>query len=406
MVAVATVAEPVAPDGATPDTPELPSQVYLDEYDAIWMHTTMLQDPERMRAYYDAIRLNAETHFRGKVVLDVGTGTGILSIWAAQAGARRVYAVEATRIATHAERMFAAHGFAETITMLRGRIEELPVPEPVDVIVSEWMGYFLLRESMVESVLYARDRWLRPGGVMYPSSAQLMIAAFEEAGLIEYLVEEVRDAYAQWTQVTDTALPAYGLNFTSLNDAYWHEVRDYSFGNAWQGQVHPEARIGREHMLLDVDMHTVTAADFFGWTREVHLQEASAERPVHALVGWFDVSFCPPDRSCRGAGAGEEGGTCAASAGFVPLDCVSLSTSPKAHNTHWAHTTFPLWSPLTSGTVRMRLVQSKHARHDLNFTLSYAGDGGTGAPDVEASFLISAFFRGSRSDIYTENSAG
>ena len=46
----------------------------------------------------------------------------------------------------------------------------------VDIIISEWMGYFLLRESMLDSVLVARDRFLKPGGALYPSHARLYIA--------------------------------------------------------------------------------------------------------------------------------------------------------------------------------------------------------------------------------------
>lgn len=144
----------------------------LGRYASLYDHVGMLKDFERMGAYHDAIKRNAEKHFRGKVVLDVGTGTGILAIWAAQAGARAVYAVEATGVAKHADTMVAAHGFKDVVTVLRGTMEDLQLPEKVDVIVSEWMGYFLLRESMVQSVLLARDRWLKPDGRMYPATAR------------------------------------------------------------------------------------------------------------------------------------------------------------------------------------------------------------------------------------------
>ena len=66
------------------------SDQYLEEYGTLYDHLGMLSDHERMRAYHDSIRLNAAAHFKGKVVLDVGTGTGVLAIWAAQAGAGRV----------------------------------------------------------------------------------------------------------------------------------------------------------------------------------------------------------------------------------------------------------------------------------------------------------------------------
>ena len=141
-------AEPVAAEPSA--KPYFASDQYLEEYGTLYDHLGMLSDHERMRAYHDAIRLNP-SHFKDKVVLDVGTGTGVLAIWAAQAGARRVFAVEGTSVALHAETMAKAHGFGGVIEVLRGRMEDVQLPEPVDVIVSEWMGYFLLRESMIQA---------------------------------------------------------------------------------------------------------------------------------------------------------------------------------------------------------------------------------------------------------------
>ncbi len=60
--------------------------------------------------------------------------------------------------------------------MIQGTIETVSLPEKVDIIISEWMGYFLLRESMLDSVLVARDRFLKPGGALYPSHARLYLA--------------------------------------------------------------------------------------------------------------------------------------------------------------------------------------------------------------------------------------
>ena len=65
--------------------------------------------------------------------------------------------------------------------MIKGKIEEITLPVPqVDIIISEWMGYFLLYEGMLDSVLWARDRYLVPGGRMLPDKAQLYIAAVED----------------------------------------------------------------------------------------------------------------------------------------------------------------------------------------------------------------------------------
>lgn len=65
--------------------------------------------------------------------------------------------------------------------MICGKVEEVQLPvDKVDTIVSEWMGYFLIYESMLDTVLYARDRWLRKGGAMYPNWATLYIAGFQD----------------------------------------------------------------------------------------------------------------------------------------------------------------------------------------------------------------------------------
>ena len=65
-----------------------------------------------------------------------------------------------------ARKIVEENGLADTITLIRGKIEEVKLPvQKVDVIISEWMGYFLFFESMLDSVLFARDKWLAPDGV-------------------------------------------------------------------------------------------------------------------------------------------------------------------------------------------------------------------------------------------------
>ena len=64
---------------------------------------------------------------------------------------------------------------SQVIEVIQGTIETVELPEKVDIIISEWMGYFLLRESMLDSVLVARDRFLKPGGALYPSHARMYL---------------------------------------------------------------------------------------------------------------------------------------------------------------------------------------------------------------------------------------
>ena len=82
-------------------------------------------------------------------------------------------------------------------------MEEIALPEDVDtvdVIVSEWMGYALLYESMLDSVLHARDRFLRPGGVMAPSETRMMLGLCDAADVYKERVEFWSDIYGAWAR--------------------------------------------------------------------------------------------------------------------------------------------------------------------------------------------------------------
>ena len=111
-------------------------------------------------------------------MLDVGCGTGILSLFAAKAGAKRVIGVEMADLAVAAGKVVKDNNLSHVVTIIRGKVEEVELPggvAGVDVIVSEWMGYGLFFESMVDSVLYARDKWLLENGVILPDIVRLFV---------------------------------------------------------------------------------------------------------------------------------------------------------------------------------------------------------------------------------------
>jgi type I protein arginine methyltransferase len=120
----------------------------------------MLKDTVRTLSYRNAIYQNSHL-FANKVVLDVGCGTGILSMFCVKAGAKHVIGVDMSNILDQAKKIVELNGMSDKITLLKGKMEEVELPFPkVDIIVSEWMGYFLLYESMLDTVLWARDRYL------------------------------------------------------------------------------------------------------------------------------------------------------------------------------------------------------------------------------------------------------
>lgn len=155
---------------------------YFASYSHFQIHEDMLKDEIRTLAYKDAIMKNWHL-FEGKTVLDIGAGTGILSIFAAKAGAKHVYAIENASIAIHAKRIIHENNLDDKITIIKGKVEEVNLPvDKVDIIISEWMGYFLLYESMLDTVLFARDKWLANDGIMLPDRCVMKVAMVEDEG--------------------------------------------------------------------------------------------------------------------------------------------------------------------------------------------------------------------------------
>ncbi|CAM9385643.1 unnamed protein product [Choristocarpus tenellus] len=172
---------------------------YFRSYAHWGVHETMLMDTVRTGGYKQAICGNAQ-FFKNMVVLDVGCGTGVLSCFAAQAGARKVIGVDRSDIVIQARDVVKANGLDNIITLLQGKVEEVDIGvDKVDVIVSEWMGYCLFYESMLPSVLFARSRYLADGGVVMPDRTPLFLQGWRDPdGRLEF-----------WSNV-------YGLDYTSM----------------------------------------------------------------------------------------------------------------------------------------------------------------------------------------------
>ncbi|MFS7987009.1 putative methyltransferase [Helianthus anomalus] len=123
----------------------------------------MLKDVVRTKTYLNVIYKN-KFLFKENIVLDVGAGTGILSLFCAKAGAKHVYVMECSQMVDMAPEIV--------------KVEEIDLPVPqVDVIILEWMGYFMLYENMLNTVLYARDKWLVSDGIVLPDNATLHLTA-------------------------------------------------------------------------------------------------------------------------------------------------------------------------------------------------------------------------------------
>ena len=156
--------------------PEVPNL-----YEFLSVHANMVLDKARVDTYDRAIR---STVAPGDVVMDIGTGTGLLAFMAIDAGASKVYAIERVSKALRwAEILAKQHGYGDRIVFLKRdsrTIDSSELPEKADVVISELIGHVAFEEGMVESMFHARDSFLKPSGKMIPQKVQLVGALVVE----------------------------------------------------------------------------------------------------------------------------------------------------------------------------------------------------------------------------------
>eukprot|EP01094_Clydonella_sp_ATCC50884_P019934 TRINITY_DN4007_c0_g2_i1.p1 TRINITY_DN4007_c0_g2~~TRINITY_DN4007_c0_g2_i1.p1 ORF type:complete len:301 (+),score=109.30 TRINITY_DN4007_c0_g2_i1:36-905(+) len=243
------------------------SDYYWNSYAHFGIHEEMLKDTVRTKSYRSSI-LNNKHLIEGKVVLDVGCGTGIISLFCATAGAKHVYAVDASSILDKATQIVADNGFSDVVTTIKGKIEEIELPvDKVDVIVSEWMGYFLFYESMLDSVLFARDKWLKEGGVMLPDKASMWITAIEDE---EYKEEKIN----WWDNV-------WGYNMSC--------IRKVAMEEPLVDSVNENAIVTDANQMMWVDINTVKVSDL-DFSAPFKITAIRSDH-IHALVVYFDITF-------------------------------------------------------------------------------------------------------------------
>ncbi|XP_015284829.1 PREDICTED: protein arginine N-methyltransferase 8-like, partial [Gekko japonicus] len=154
------------------------------------------------------------------------------------------------------------------ITIFKGKVEEVELPvNQVDIIISEWMGYCLFYESMLNTVIFARDKWLKPGGHMFPDRASLYMVAIED--------RQYKDFKIHWWE------NVYGFDMTC--------IRDVAMKEPLVDIVDPKQVVTNACLIKEVDVYTVKPEDL-AFTSAFCLQIQRNDY-VHALVTYFNIEF-------------------------------------------------------------------------------------------------------------------
>lgn len=305
---------------------------YLESYSDLAIHEDMLKDGPRVDAYRAAIKAYGpewSASEAGVTVVDVGSGTGLLAIYAAKAGARRVFAVEASRMAHFLTKVVADNAPPGVVEVKECMAEDLDLGSDapsVDVIVSEWMGYFLLFENMLPSVFAVRDKHLKPGGLMLPSRCKLLVAPVDDKAWRSAKLDFWKNACEL---DMSSLLPLAVANACDKGHHTLIEASDL---------LAPPT----EALLLD--MHTAKESDLRRFEATFFFELESGQR-LGGFTSWFDCEF--------------------GKAGWL------LNTAPDSPPTHWRQTTFHLRDPIESRGGPLRVEVSMLVESHEVYTRGY-----------------------------------
>jgi len=261
-------------------------------YEQLWIHRLMLKDFVRGEAYRRALEAAITPE---SVVLDMGAGSGILSFFAAAAGARKVYAVEKTSIARLTHELAEANNFLNRIEILNCDVMEIHLPERVDVLVSEWLGPFGIDENLLYPLLSTRDHWLKPEGKMLPERVTAWVAP---------AYDPVLDSDMFFWQSRP-----YGLNFQPIARYSSNEIR-YS-----QHHLTTENLLAEAKPMWVTDLYAFETAHARSSFRCSQTFQCRCQSSFNSVVVWFDAEF---------------------------PDGILLACGPGAPRNHWASTVCPL----------------------------------------------------------------
>lgn len=245
-------------------------------WDAPSIHVAMLRDVARTSSFIQAIQATVTPD---DVVLDIGTGTGVLAAAAARAGARKVYAVEASKIGDLARAGFEENGLSDRIELIRGWSTQITLPERATVLVTETVGAEPLSERIIDTVHDAWGRHLVPNARVIPARVRVLAT-------LATLPPGFRDRHMFTATNVREFQARYGHDFEVFRAAQEASIVRLMLG-------HDEARaltpLSASFVLADVDLTSRPELVFMNEVTAI----ATAAGRVDAIPIHFELELSP-----------------------------------------------------------------------------------------------------------------
>jgi len=222
----------------------------------------MIADRIRSAAYLESLR---QTVRADSIVVEIGSGLGLFAIEAARLGARQVFAIEPANVIQISREIARVAGVADRITFIQELSTAVELPERADVIVSDLRGLLPLFQQLIPSIIDARERLLKPGGVLIPDIDTLWAGPVEDP-----------DQYRRVSSWDDLA---EGVDFAS--------ARRVVANTWWKGRVRPESFLSTPQSWATLDYKKITEPDVQGKLEFVVNRNAQ----MHGWALWFDTNL-------------------------------------------------------------------------------------------------------------------
>jgi len=245
-------------------------------FDSAPIHVIMLNDRKRTTSFLEGIR---EVVRPGDVVIDIGTGTGILALAAAKAGAKHVYAIEASGIGKSARDLFEANGISDRISLIEGWSTQIELPERGNVLISEIIGNEPLGERVLETTSDAIKRLLRPEARLVPSHVRIygLLVSIPSDELAKHTFsEEAVERWKSW----------YHFDFNTLRKVAQDSPHAF-FMNPYL--MKDWVRLGAPVLLAEIELKEVSELSI----ENKVMATVNASGRLNGIIEYFDLRLGP-----------------------------------------------------------------------------------------------------------------